>query len=150
MPIRRGYHNIAFQQKPPKGSAPSRAEYPIASKYDTKHMDLTFVDEEKANAISSMIPDETDMHAPVLDIDFPAKLVPSSTPGHFHLYLDTKVPWPKYEKLLWALAEAGIIEQGYAQASVSYRATVVRKPGVKKAPTSPTAWERLVDESDQL
>lgn len=28
------------------------------------------------------------LHAPTLDVDFPCELVPSSTPGHFHRYID--------------------------------------------------------------
>lgn len=71
-------------------------------------------------------------HRPVLDIDFPAKLVPSSTPGKFHLYLDKPMTWPVYEKLLTALADAGIIEPGYANASIDRMATFVRLPWVKK------------------
>lgn len=72
------------------------------------------------------------VHAPVLDLDFPAHLVPSSTPGHFHLFLDKELPWPVYEKLLRALAEAGIIEQGYAEASIKHQASYVRLPGIKR------------------
>lgn len=71
-------------------------------------------------------------HRPVLDIDFPAKLIPSSTEGHFHLYLDKEMPWSTYEKLLAALAEAGIIEEGYAKASIARRYSTVRLPWEKK------------------
>lgn len=71
-------------------------------------------------------------HAPVLDIDFAAELIPSATPGHFHLYLDKPMPWSKYQALLMALADAGIIEPGYAAASVARTASFVRMPGVPK------------------
>jgi hypothetical protein len=84
-----------------------------------------------ANAISSEIVGSS-LHAPVLDIDFEARLVPSSTPGHYHLYLDRAVAWPAYEKVLRALAEAGLQEEGYVSASIDRRATFVRKPGVVK------------------
>lgn len=60
---------------------------------------------------------EEAMHRPVLDIDFPATLIPSATPGHFHLYLDIELPHHEYMFLLNALAEVGIIEPGYNLAS---------------------------------
>jgi len=74
----------------------------------------------------------TRVHRPVLDLDFPAQLVPSSTPGHFHLYLDLEVPHAKYMTLLGALADAGVIEPGYCGASQERGYTAVRLPWVKK------------------
>lgn len=71
-------------------------------------------------------------HKPLLDIDFPAKLVPSSTPGHFHLFLDKKLTWENYKKLLSVLAEVGIIEPGYYGASLKRGSTDVRLPWIKK------------------
>lgn len=72
------------------------------------------------------------VHRPVLDIDFPVKLVPSSTEGHFHLYLDKEMPWSTYKNLLNALAAAGIIEKGYAAASIARGYSTVRLPWEKK------------------
>jgi hypothetical protein len=87
---------------------------------------------EEANAISSEVGAGA-KHSPVLDLDFPARLVPSSTPGHFHLYLEgLEIDWETYAELLTALAKAGVIEDGYAAASVARRASFVRKPGVYK------------------
>lgn len=81
-------------------------------------------------------PDGMRLHAPVLDIDYPARLVPSSTPGHFHLYLDKPMPWPRYAFLLWALSVAGIIEPGYARAGLRRRGTFARvRPSKPKAGT---------------
>lgn len=78
------------------------------------------------------------VHRPMLDIDFPAALVPSSTPGHFHLYLDKPMPAKKYFDLLVALAEAGIIEEGFANASIERGYTSLRLPWVKKPPVENT------------
>lgn len=89
---------------------------------------------EDANLISSELVGVEGYHAPVLDIDFEARLVPSTTEGHYHLYLDTAIPWEKYAALLDALAEAGVIEPGYAMASKARGASFVRKPEVKKQP----------------
>lgn len=72
------------------------------------------------------------MHRPVLDIDFPAAVIPSTTPGHGHLYIDKPMTWDQYERLLNVLAEVGIIEQGYANASIERQHTAVRLPWVKK------------------
>lgn len=77
------------------------------------------------------VPEEP-YHRPVLDIDIPARLLPSSTPGHHHLYLDIDVPWDKYEALLKALADARVIEEGYVLAALERKATFVRLPWVKK------------------
>lgn len=74
----------------------------------------------------------TGKHRPVLDIDFPAALIPSTTEGHFHLFLDKELEWETYRKLLKALAEAGIIEQGYADAAIANKKTAVRLPWIRK------------------
>jgi hypothetical protein len=87
----------------------------------------------KANVLTSRVAGSTWQHRPVLDIDFPAKLVPSSTPGHFHLYLDCPMDWETYETLLVDLAGAGVIQPGYAAASISRKATSVRLPWIRKA-----------------
>lgn len=75
-----------------------------------------------------------DWHSPVLDIDFAARLVPSSTEGHFHLYLDGLVmPWTDYRRLLGALSRANVIQNGYYRSSLFRQMTCVRPPGVSKA-----------------
>lgn len=87
--------------------------------------------EADANLVSSLL--EDGRHAPLLDLDVPARLVPSSTPGHSHLYVDVPMTWRRYRRLLKALTKAGLIERGFYRASVARRQTMVRKPGVKKA-----------------
>lgn len=72
------------------------------------------------------------LHMVMLDLDMPAHLVPSSTPGHSHLYIEAVMDWPRYEALLWALAEAGVIERGYAEVSIKRQATFLRLPWVRK------------------
>lgn len=74
----------------------------------------------------------TKLHGPVLDIDIPHELVPSTTPGHSHLYLDVKVSWRKYKRLLKALAAAGVVEPGYVKASLRRKHTAVRVPWLAK------------------
>jgi hypothetical protein len=84
-------------------------------------------------------------HLPVLDLDYDAHLEPSTTPGHFHLYLDHHVEHDKYMKLLDALADCGLIEWGYAKASRKRGATFVRVPGVVKGEDL-SANERILGE----
>lgn len=65
------------------------------------------------NLISSRTDDEGNWHAPLFDIDYDAELIPSKTPGHYHLYLNKKIPWEKYLNVLKAMAEADLIEENY-------------------------------------
>lgn len=78
--------------------------------------------------------DEGPRHAVVLDIDHPAWLMPSTTPGHYHLYIDVPggIPGPEYDALLIALANARVIETGYAGASRARGFTSVRLPWIMK------------------
>lgn len=97
--------------------------------YESEHVQTEQIAE--ADIVLS-IDKETGYHRPVLDIDFPLHTVPSSTPGHFHLYFDKPMPWAKYKRLIHALADAGIIEDGYASVSLDRQYTSVRLPWVKK------------------
>jgi hypothetical protein len=83
------------------------------------------------NVVTSSL-GRADLHAPVLDIDIPHTLVPSSTPGHSHLYLDVEMTWAQYERLLEVLADVGIIEKGYYLASQARGFTAARLPWIKK------------------
>lgn len=65
------------------------------------------------------------LHLPVLDIDHACRLVPSETPGHFHLYIEVPMTWEQYRAIIVALAEGGVIEEGYASASLARRCTFV-------------------------
>jgi hypothetical protein len=110
--------------------------------YDPDNHDREEVKEEDANLISSIALyeyyDRDDRqsflttHFPVLDLDFPCELVPSTTLGKFHLYMDKKVTWLAYQNVLTAMAEAGLLEPGYVAASIAAKATFVRKKGVFK------------------
>ncbi|WIC89071.1 hypothetical protein SEA_OTTAWA_25 [Arthrobacter phage Ottawa] len=93
-------------------------------------------DIKQAQVITSRVeyPQQTDMHKPVLDIDFPIQCVPSTTEGHFHLFMDKELTWTQYRRLLDALTDAGIIEQGYRNASIAREYTAVRVPWVRKEP----------------
>ncbi|MBV9919827.1 MAG: hypothetical protein JOY78_03095 [Pseudonocardia sp.] len=88
---------------------------------------------ETANLVTSESVGER--HRVVLDIDLPAKLIPSSTPGHSHLYINHEMSWEDYTRLLNVLAEVGIVEPGYVRASLDRGYTAVRLPWIKKPGT---------------
>lgn len=87
-------------------------------------------------------------HAPALDVDVPAHLIESSTPGHFHLYFDVECEWKDYCEMLRAMVKCGILEQNYVDACVRQGATFLRPPGVTKGvndskPKPPDMMDRL-------
>lgn len=86
----------------------------------------------QAHVVSSLRSDGR--HAVVIDIDHPTWLVKSTTPDHYHLYIDVPggIEWLKYTALLHALADAGVIERGYADASIQRSHSDVRLPWIKK------------------
>ncbi len=98
--------------------------------YDDLDRHMVPYQSRRANLVASL--SEDGLHRPVLDIDFPAELIPSTTPGHFHLYLNKPMTWDKYQVLLRALADAGVIEEGFAACSVKRGMSYVRTPETKK------------------
>ena len=88
------------------------------------------VPEAEANLVSSLC--ESGRHAPTIDLDLPARLVESSTPGHHHLYVDVELSWPRYLILLLGFTLSGLMGPSYFTHSLRRRMTMVRKPGVRK------------------
>jgi hypothetical protein len=87
-------------------------------------------DKTNPNLVSSLT--ANGKQAPAIDLDIPHQYVPSSTPGHGHLYLDIEMPWWKYRMLLWVMLKCGIIERGFYNAAKIRKMTMLRPPGVKK------------------
>ena len=87
---------------------------------------------EDANVVSSDSRGIKEMHYPVIDLDVPVHLVPSSTPGHSHLYIDKEVSRGQFESILWALTDAGIVEDGYYAMFIKRGRADVRLPWVQK------------------
>ena len=96
-------------------------------------------DLDEANLISSLT--EDGFHAPVIDFDLPLDVVPSTTPGHTHLYINTKMSWEDYQKLLNVLVEVGLVEENYVKASLARGFTSVRPPGLFKSTVDPTVGD---------
>lgn len=86
----------------------------------------------EANVVTSEVDGHPGRHKVVLDIDMPVTVLPSSTEGHHHLYIDAELSWEDYQRLIWVLADLGIVEEGYASASHARGYTVLRLPWVHK------------------
>jgi hypothetical protein len=78
--------------------------------------------------------------APSFRLIVSAELVPSSTPGHFHLYLDAELAWEDYRRLLEAMTLAGLVERGYYDISCVQQMTLLRKPGIRKSSPLGGIW----------
>lgn len=97
-------------------------------------------DIEAANLITSALDVPTPggkksaaLHSPALDLDIEHVYVPSSTPGHAHLYIDGVIlSWKDYLKWLRHTAKVGIIETGFVDAAEARGFTGLRVPWVKK------------------
>ena len=125
---------LRISQKPTAADSPEERQAKVKRLLDDGNYNTAHELPESADdaEVVSSLDLETYLHRPVLDIDIPAALIPSSTPGHSHLYIDKPMTKDQYENLLWALADAGIIEQGYANASTARGYTSARLPWVKK------------------
>ena len=98
-----------------------------------KKKNVTEADKEQGiepNLFGSKV--NNNIHLPMFDIDYSAELIPSSTKGHFHLYLNRPITWYRYKKVLRAMWKAGLIEKGVYLGALHYKEVYLRKPGVKK------------------
>ena len=87
-----------------------------------------------ANLIVSM--DQRGYHQPVIDIDGNlVRLIPSTTPGNYHLYLDKPMTWDDYTALLAILRRNRYIEAGWYESARRHGYTAVRPPWVHKGDT---------------
>ena len=67
-------------------------------------------------------------------------LVPSTTEGHGHLYIDVPVSRTKMMWLLWSLRLCSVIEQGNFWWSLRRGGTFVRRPGIAKTDAENTHY----------
>lgn len=83
-----------------------------------------------SNLISSEI--QPGRHMPVIDCDFGIQAVASSTPGHYHLYIDKEMTWEQYKALLNGLLNAGLIEYAWYDNAMNDKRSYVRLPHIRK------------------
>lgn len=91
---------------------------------------LPVVPPREANVVSSLL--TNGRHAPAIDVDLPVYAVPSSTPGHSHLYIDVELTWDEYLRLLTVMSEIGLVEPGYLDSARNRGTTLLRLPGIAK------------------
>jgi hypothetical protein len=92
----------------------------------------------EANLISSEV--RPGVHMPVIDCDFGIQAVASTTPGHYHLYIDQELTWDQYKALLDGFLKAGLIQDGWYRNAMKDKRSYVRLPHIKKpAPLNPQA-----------
>lgn len=123
--------NLEFETKFPHRKF-FTVEYTDGGSYDVpREQIMNLARREEADLVSSETVDGN--HAPAIDIDLPCRLVESSTPQHFHLYIDKPMPWKQYKKLLKALVKAGIVERGYYHMAKRKKASFLRVEGKPKS-----------------
>lgn len=102
--------------------------------------DMIETNPDEANLVSSHFyttPEGKKVHYPVLDLDIDAYLIPSSTPGHHHLFINKLLSEEDYDKLLRTLHEVGIIQKGIIELQWEQDGmTCARLPGIKKEKNS--------------
>jgi hypothetical protein len=107
---------------------------PLQPSYDEdgySRLDLRPADHHTATMVTSRL-DWSGRHKPVIDIDLPCMLVPSTQPGHFHLYIDKEMTWDNFVAILEALERAGVVGKGFVTHTKRRGYATVRYPGVTK------------------
>lgn len=82
------------------------------------------------------------LHFPVLDLDFACTLIESTTPGHYHLFLDRGLTHAQYDKLLSTLVELGLYDKGCYSRFQKNGLTVLRLPWIEKDPKDSKSADR--------
>jgi hypothetical protein len=87
----------------------------------------------EATLVVSMLEDDPNMHMPALDLDgMEVFVVPSSTPGNYHLYINRPMTWQQYKRLMKVMVDVGLVQRGYYDASVRRGYSALRTPWTKK------------------
>lgn len=77
-------------------------------------------------------PEPHSWHIPMIDLDIPAVLIPSSTPGHSHLVIETELQWEDYLRLLDVMVDIGLVQAGFRDAALERGETFLRLPWIRK------------------
>lgn len=78
----------------------------------------------------------TTTHMPVFDFDLPIAVWPSSTPDHYHLFINKEISWTDYEKLLKVMKEVGLLDANWVDYTLQRRYGNLRLPNIRKPPDS--------------
>lgn len=113
----------ALDLEPPWGEVPTNPQ-PVPALVETNIFE--------AQIITSRIDGKSELHSPILDLDIPHALVPSSTPGRAHLYLGVKLDTNEMNRLVDTLVEVGILQRGIGAQWRRHGHLGARLPWVKK------------------
>lgn len=119
----------SFPDSPPTGG---NAAHSFQDQERERHRGTEVTDLIDAQVVTSETLANPFLHKVLLDLDVPAVLIPSTTPGHSHLYIDVDVPWEKLVDMLDAMAEAGVLEKGFVKAARARGFSTLRTPWTKK------------------
>lgn len=90
----------------------------------------------------------SEVHGILIDLDVPAWLIPSSTSGHGHLYVDLPVLVGDLWDFLDAAVRVGLVEEGYVNACKARGMTSLRAPWVTKG-EEPSTLRRRAQAEDE-
>lgn len=93
-------------------------------------VELSSSDRKDANLVASLRDDGT--HAPAFDLDRRAVLIPTTTPGNHHMYIDEVLSWRQYRALLRGFYKSGLLDPSVYWRSLYRGSTYVRPPWVRK------------------
>ena len=79
-----------------------------------EYVDVPNEADPNGTIFGSLLPDGKH-HIPIFDLDMDCRLVPSRTPGHFHLYVNKPLTRVEYAGLLVGLQQAGLVQEGWAR-----------------------------------
>lgn len=107
---------------------------------DGSDEDITWT-RRQPNCVTSYCP-ETGKHKLVLDLDFECRLVPSSSPGCYHLYLDgLDLDAVQARAVVRAMGVQGVLEAGFAKTMSRDGRVCVRTTDTKKFRPKPPNGE---------
>lgn len=93
-------------------------------------IELSGSDCKDANLVASLRDDGT--HAPAFDLDRRAFLIPTTTSGNHHMYIDEVLSWRQYRALLRGFYKSGLLDPSVYWRSLYRGSTHVRPPWVRK------------------
>lgn len=109
---------------------PGTDQYSTGELVPAEFQSYVMADKDSANLIGSLTPKGT--HLPTLDIDFPVYRVPSSTEGHYHLFIEKELTSLQYNKLMSALRYCELVQEGWYDTFKKMGCSFVRVPWIKK------------------
>jgi hypothetical protein len=67
-----------------------------------------------------------------LELGVPVQILPSSTPGHHHVYIDAEMKWRPYRALCKAMVRVGLLESAFVDLMISHSMSMLLRPGLTK------------------